>query len=185
MRLKVLTGAAMVAICLVAMSDPAAAQNNGAAKSPTLVKQLVTAMAARQLDTFVASDPAEPGRLLGALIVGDQLMVVNTRHKSADYLTEQIAKKQFREVYLSLQDGIAEGRVFFHDMGCDGLGSKDNLDIFYEGANGRTMLDGNWMAQGLTEIQYAEKQRVAEEKYVAALTVLLDAVKKLPVITEP
>jgi hypothetical protein len=182
MRLKVLTGAATVAMCLVALSTPAAAQETRPATSPVLVKQLVTAMAARQIDTVAAIDPDETGRLLGALIVGDQLMVISTRHKAADYLEQQIVKRQFRDVYMSLQDGIPEGRLFFHDLGCDGLGNAD-LDIFYEGARGRTMLDGNWMAQGLTETEYADKRRTAEEQYVKVLTALLDAVKKLPIIT--
>lgn len=182
MRLKVLTGAATVAICLVALSSSAAAQPTQPATSPVLVKQLVTAMAARQIDTVATLDPAEAGRLLGALIVGDQLMVISTRHKAAAYLEQQIGKREFREVYMSLQDGIADGRLFFHDLGCDGLVNGD-LDIFYEGARGRTLFDGNWVAQGLTEAEYAEKRRVAEEQYVKVLTALLDAVKKLPIIT--
>lgn len=182
MRLKVLTRAATVAICLVALSIPAAAQESRAGTSPVLVKQLVAAMAARQVDTLAAVDPEEPGRLLGALVVGDQLMVISTRHKASEYLELQIAKRQFRDVYMSLQDGIADGRLFFHDLGCDGFGNGD-LDIFYEGAKGRTMLDGNWEAQGLTEIEYTEKRRAAEEKYVKALSALLEAAKKLPIIT--
>jgi hypothetical protein len=56
MRLKVLTGAATVAICLVALSTPAAAQESRPGTSPVLVKQLVAAMAARQIDTIAAVD---------------------------------------------------------------------------------------------------------------------------------
>lgn len=182
MRLKVLTGAATVVISLVGLSIPAVAQDTRSATSPVLVKQLVTAMAARQLDTLAAIDPDEPGRLLGALVAGDQLMVISTRHKAAAYLELQVGKRQFREVYMSLQDGIPEGRLFFHDLGCDGFGSG-GLDLFYEGATGRTLLDGNWMAQGLSELEYADKRRLAEEHYVRVLTTLLEAVKKLPIIT--
>ena len=50
-------------------------------------------------------------------------------------------------------------------------------------SSGRTLLDGNWEAQSLTEAAYAEKRNAAEEKYVHALTVLLDAARKL--MTEP
>jgi hypothetical protein len=147
------------------------------------VKQLVAAMAARQVEVIAAPDPDEAGRLVGGLIVGDQLMVMSSMHKATDYLQLQIEKKQFRDVYMSLQDGIAGTRLFFHDLGCDGFGNGDNLDIFYEGAKGRTILDGNWMAQGITELEYAAKARMAEEKYIHALNVLLEAVKKLPIIT--
>lgn len=183
MRLMVRIGAAMTAICLVALSTPVVAQETGRAKSPELVKQLVTTMAARQLDSIAAVDPEEPGRLIAGLIVGDQLMIMSSKHKASAYLEQQIVKKEFREVYISLQDGIPASRLFFHDLGCDGFGKGDNLDIFYEGAKTRTMLDGNWMGQGMTEIEYAHKARVAEEQYVRALNVLLDAVKKLPIIT--
>lgn len=183
MRVKVLFAAAMVTVSLVASSSIAAGQPAPSATSPVLVKQLVAAMAARQVDAIAAPDPDEPGRLLGALIAGDQLMVISSFHKATGYLEQQITKKQFRDVYMSLQDGTAEGRLFFHDLGCDGFGTGENLDIFYEGAKGRTILDGNWMAQGISELEYAEKRRVAEEKYVHTLTVLLEAVKKLPIIT--
>ena len=183
MRVKVLFTAMLVAVCLVAATAPTAGQSAAPATSTVLVKQLVAVMAARQVDAVAAPDPDDTGRLLGALIVGDQLMVISSFHKATEYLELQITKKQFREVYLALQDGTSEGRLFFHDLGCDGFGNGNDLDIFYEGAKGRTMLDGNWMAQGLTELEYAEKRRVAEEKYVHALTVLLEAAKKLPIIT--
>jgi hypothetical protein len=182
MRLEVLTGSLTVALCLVALPTPAAARQTRPETSPVLVKQLVTMMAARQVDAVATVDPDEPGRLIGALIVGDQLMVISSRHKASEYLELQIGKRQFRDVYMSLQDGIAEGRLFFHDLGCDGFGSGD-LDIFYEGAKGRTLLDGNWLAQGITEPEYAEKRRGAEEKYVKALTALIEAARKLPIIT--
>ena len=183
MRGKVLFGAAITAICLVAQTVPAAAQQNGAGTSPALVKQLVAAMAARRIEAIAAPDPAEPGRLVAAALIADQMMVISSRHKATDYLTLQIEKKQFREVYDTLQDGIAEGRLFFHDLSCDGFNVKDSLDIFYEGKKDRTILDGNYLGQGLTEIEYADKAKAAEAQYAHALALLLDAVKKLPIIT--
>ena len=47
----------------------------------------------------------------------------------------------------------------------------------------RTMFDGNFMAQSLTELEYAAKRRTAEEKYVHSLTVLLEAIKTVPIVT--
>ena len=185
MRVKALFSAALVAVALVTtMAVPSAQQPQD---SSALVKQLVSAMAARQLDVVAAIDPDEPGRFLGAMVFpGVQMMVTSTRHKQPEYVTEQLGKRQFRTVYDALQYGLPAGRLLFHDLGCDGFkAGGDSIDLYYEDANTRTLLDGNYLAQGMTEEQYAQKQRDAEAKYVRSLTILLDAVKKLPIITVP
>lgn len=83
-----------------------------------------------------------------------------------------------------LQQGAATGRIMIHDMGSDGLvASTENIDIFYEGANDKVMLDGKWEAQSLTEAAYLAKQKDVDEKYSKLLSLLLDAVKKIPVPT--
>jgi hypothetical protein len=138
-------------------------------------------MAARQLDAIAAADPAEPGRFIAAIVFPDvQMLLVSSRHESADYLAHQIAQRQFRDVYSALHGGPAAGRHFFHDMGCDGLlAAAEDADIHYEGADRQTIFDGNWEAQSLTEAAYAERHKAADERYSRALTVLLEAVKRL------
>jgi hypothetical protein len=153
-------------------------------ESSILVKQLVTAMSAVKLEAIAAKDPADPSRTIAALAFpGVQLLVISSRHKSVDYVNMQLGKKDFRGVYEALQQGVPESRIFFHDIGCDGLVSNDYVDIFYEGPTQQTMFDGNWEAQSLTETAYLEKRKEAEAKYAHALSVLLDAVKKM--ITTP
>lgn len=185
MRVKALFAALIATVCLAAFTPVAASTDPPT--SPALVKQLVAAMAARQLDAIAAADPADPGRFIGALVFpGVQLLVISTEHKSADYIQLQINKRQFRDAYDALQLGIPASRIFFHDMGCDGFaGSEDHLDIYYEGAKDRTLLDGNWLGQSMTEEQYKEKRAHAERTYSHALTVLVEAVKKVPIVTEP
>ena len=169
------------AVCLALVAGTAHAQTE--TKSAQLVKQLVSAMTARQLDAIATADPDEPGRFIAALAFPEvQLLAVSSRHRAADYIALQISKKQFREVYVMLQEGTASTRFVVHDMGCDGI-VPDGVDIFYEGANEKMMLDGKWAEQSLTEAAYLEKQKAADEKYSRLLTVLLDAVKKLPVPT--
>ena len=171
------------AVCLALVAGTAHAQTE--TKSAQLVKQLVSAMAARQLDAIAAPDPDEPGRFIAALAFPDvQLLAVSARHRAADYINLQIGKKQFREVYVMLQDGTASTRLVMHDMGCDGI-VPGGVDIFYEGANEKMMFDGKWLEQSLTEAAYLEKQKGADEKYSRMLTILLDAVKKIPVPTRP
>lgn len=178
MRLAVAVG-----VCVALMGGAARAQTD--TKSAELTKQLVSAMTARQLDAIAVADPDEPGRFIAALVYPEvQTMAVSARHKAADYLTLQISKKQFQDVYILLQQGGASGRFMVHDMGSDGLvPSTDNVDTFYEGLHDKVMFDGKWDAQSLTMAAYAAKQKDADEKYSRMLTVLLEAVKKIPVPT--
>lgn len=172
-----------IAVCLALLSGSASAQTE--LRSAQLTKQLVSAMTVRQLDAIAVADPDEPGRFVAALVYPEvQLMAVSARHKAADYLALQISKKQFQEVYMLLQQGAATGRIMIHDMGSDGLvASNENVDIFYEGTNDKVVLDGKWEAQSLTEAAYVAKQKDVDEKYSKLLSLLLDAVKKLPVPT--
>ena len=169
------------AVCLALAAGTATAQTE--TKSAQLVKQLVSAMNARQLDAIAAPDPDEPGRFVAALAFPEvQLLAVSSRHRAADYLTLQIGKKQFREVYVMLQEGTASTRFVVHDMGCDGIVAAGSVDVIYDGAE-TTMLDGKWADQSMTEAAYMTKQADADQKYARILTILLEAVKKLPVPT--
>jgi hypothetical protein len=150
--------------------------------SPPLVRDLVAAMDTRGIDAIAAPDPSDPGRFVAALVFPDvQLLLVSSRHESAAALAGQIAKRQFRDVYVALQTGIADGRIFIHDMGCDGVrDDAEDIDVFYEGAGRRTVFDGRWEAQELTEAAYLQKHQNADEHYARALTLLLEAVRRLP-----
>ena len=171
------------AVCVALGTGAASAQTE--TKSAQLVKQLVSAMAVRQLDAIAAADPEEPGRFVAALAFPEvQLLAVSSRPRAADYIMQQIGKKQFREVYGMLQEGSAATRLVVHDMGCDGIVSG-GVDILYEGPTEKMMFDGKWLEQSLTEAAYLEKQKGADEKYSRMLTVLLDAVRKIPVPTRP
>jgi hypothetical protein len=107
------------------------------------------------------------------------MLVISSHHKSVDYVTMQLGKRDFREVYDALQQGVPESRLFFHDMGCDGFVRNDSIDIFYEGPTAQTLLDGDWAAQSLTETAYDAKRKAAEAQYAHALRVLLDAARKI------
>lgn len=179
MRVKVLFLVVTTAVCLVAPPVAAPATSEEAPRSAALVQQLVAAMETLKLDAIAAPDPQAAGRVVAALsFPGVQLLVMSAEHQSLPYLKGQIAKREYREVYEELHRGVPASRLFFHDMGCDGLGQGDSVDIFYEGPTQRTLFDGNWIAQSLTETGYAEKLKEAEAKYVHALTVLLDAARR-------
>ena len=151
--------------------------------SPPLVKQFVAAMSARQLDAIAVPDLNEPGRFIAALVFPDvQMLVVSSRHASPEVLQRLIANTRYRDVYLPLNDGASEGRLFFQDMGCDGVQDEaSDTDVFYEGVSGRTIFDGQWRAQSLTAAAYAKKQEEADLYYSRALAQLLHAVRQIPV----
>jgi hypothetical protein len=181
MRVKARILVAATAVCLTVPAASARVTPSGPGPtSGELARQLVSIMAALRIDTIAAPDPAEPGRIVAAMSFPDvQLLVASARHKSFDHLSTLIAKRQFQPVYEAIQQGEPVSRLFFHDMGCDGFSSGEHVDIFYEGRTEKTLLDGNLAAQGLAEAGYAEKLKAAEEKYVHALTLLLDAAKQL------
>lgn len=172
-----------IVVCLALVSGTASGQTEP--RSAQLAKQLVSAMAARQLDAIAAVDPDEPGRFIAALAFPEvQLLAVSSRHKAADYLALQISKKQFREVYVLLQESTAATRLMVQDMGCDGfVADANNVDTFYEGTDEKMRFDSKWEAQSLTDATYTAKHKAADEKYSRLLTILLDAVKKIPVPT--
>ena len=198
MRVKVLFPVIAAAFCLAAstpaaqtvplvgepMALPAmpmvAAAPAEIPQSSILVKRLVTAMSAVKLEAIAAKDPADPGRFVAALVFpGVQVLVISSHHKSVDYVTMQLGKREFREVYDALQQGVPESQLLFHDMGCDGFVRNDSIDIVYEGPTAQTLLDGDWAAQSLTETAYDAKRKAAEAQYAHALNVLLDAVKRI------
>lgn len=150
--------------------------------SPALVRQLVSVMAARNLDAIAVADRSEPGRFLAALVFPEvQMLVVSARTESPAQVNSLIAAGKFRDVYVMLQAGPDDGRFFLHDMGCDGVQEEPkDSDIVYEGAKGRTILDGNWAAQSLTAEEYGKKIEEADERYSRALAVLLDAARRIP-----
>lgn len=170
-----------VLMCLILLAALPAAES-AERGSPALVRQLVSAMGARNLDAIAVADRTEPGRFLAALVFPDvQMLVVSSRHDSAAQINGMIAAGKYRDVYIMLQAGVPEGRFFFHDMGCDGVQEEPkDSDIYYEGATRRTILDGNWVAQAITADEYTKKIEEADERYSRALAVLLDAVRRIP-----
>ena len=154
------------------------------ATSPALAKQLVSLMTERHLDTVAAPDPTAPDRYIAAMAFPDvQLLVVAARYPSPDYLKEQVAQKQYREVYTSLQSNpIQESKLFFQDLGADGLrgGGGDAADVMYERGTVQTILDGNWKKSKMNEAAYSKKFEDADVQYSKLLTTLIDALRAQP-----
>jgi hypothetical protein len=173
-------GAVALALALGVGSGQAAAQES---KSAPLVKELTALMDQRKLDAIAAKSPESPDQFVGALYFpGLQLLVVVARYSVPPLLNERILKKEYREVYIDLNSAsIPDSKVFFEDLRADGLFPRrdgDNPFDIYEGGGRRVLFDGDWRKQKLSEQEYTEAFRNADQQYVKAIEALLAELKK-------
>ena len=175
--LKYAIGAAMM--CGILASDSPLTAAPEEMTSAALAKELSSVMTAARLDAIAFEDPEEPGRYIAAMLFPDvQLLMVTARHSSPDYVTWQIGQKQYREVYALLQQsGPADSRLFFQDLGVDGLPKpgQDSVDVMYE-RGAQTLFGGDGM-NGASKGAYDNKLRDAEAKYSRLLRLSIDAVR--------
>lgn len=151
--------------------------------SAEAARALATALDAAKLDSIAAADPAEEGRFVGALYFpGVQLLVVSAKYAVPVLLTDRIAKKEYRDVYLDLNGATDPAtKVFIEDLGADGLvaraGRDEPADV-HEAAGKRIRFDRDWNAPGMSEDDYRKAFAEADAQYVAMLKALLAQVRK-------
>ena len=169
--------ATRIACLCLALIGAAAAAPAQTLTSAQLAKQLVTTLAGSKLDAIAARDPGAPNRVIAALAFPDsQLLVVTATYPDTAGLDALLANSMYRDVYSALQQpSFNQGKLFFQDLGCDGLQSgSDSVDIMYEDGKTQTIFDGNWKKQKLSESEYQQRVRSAEERYARLLSVLID-----------
>lgn len=166
------------AVAATWFGQPAAASAQDL-KSPALAKEFASAMANAKLEAIAFEDPQEPDRFVAAMLYpGVQLLMVAARHTSPDYLTWQIQQKQYKDVYgLLQQGGLTDTRVFFQDLGADGLptSSESRVDVMYE-KGVQTLFDGG-SGNGDSKREYPEKLRKADQQYSRLLQLAIDAAR--------
>jgi hypothetical protein len=175
-----------IAICLVgATSLMPMALDAAPAQAPTsaaLAKQLTDAMSTAGADALAVRDPEAPGRAIAVLAFPQsQLLVIAGAYPDQTTLDALLANRMYRDVYSGLQQPTAnQGKVFFQDMGCDGLdpAGRSSVDIMYENATSQTIFDGDWKKQKISQSAYEERAKKAEERYARLLSVLLSAIQK-------
>jgi hypothetical protein len=162
----------------LSVSPPASAQES---KSAPLAKQLAAALDSAKLDCIAAADPDAPDAFAAALYFpGMQLLVVAGKYSVPQLLTTRLAKKEYRDVYLDL-NGAATAKVFLEDPGADGLKAKRESNQAFdqvEIAGKRTLFDGDWKAQRISEQDYLKTFSTADERYAQILAALLAQLKK-------
>jgi len=168
----------LTVLAALSLAAPASGQDS---KSAPLAKQLSAALDAGKLDSIGAMDPSAPDVFHAALYFpGTELLVVSGRYSAPQLLTARLARKEYRDVYLDL-NGAATEKVFIEDPGSDGLKPKrENNQAFdqAEMSGKRTMFDGEWKSQKLSEQEYMKAFSAADERYAQILTALLAQLKK-------
>jgi hypothetical protein len=152
------------------------------AKSGPLAKQLAAALDAMKIDSVAAKDPANPGVYIGALYIPNfQLLVIANSYSAPSLLDTRIAKKEYRDVYIDLNSATtAATRLFVEDLGADGVKAKreDNQGFdAVENKGARTVFDGDWRKQKMSEEDYMKAFAAADERYAQVLTALLAQMK--------
>jgi hypothetical protein len=132
-------------------------------------------MSTHQQTAMAVKDP-ETGEFVAALFFPEvQLLVVSARPSASAYLDEQIAAKKFQEVYVALQDSsLRSSRVFFQDLGADGLHADggDSVDVFYDHGQ-QILFDGQPRKHKLSEEVYRDKFGAADARYARIVDLLL------------
>jgi hypothetical protein len=174
--MKLLTAAVLA----LSLSSPALAQES---KSAPLAKQLAAALDAAKLDCIAAKDPSAPDVFVAALYFpGVQLLVVSGKYSVPQLLNERLAKKEYRDTYLDLNGAaVPASKIFLEDPGADGLKAKrEENQAFdsYEADGKRTMFDGDWKRQKVSEQDYMKTFADADARYTQILTALLAQLKK-------
>jgi hypothetical protein len=180
--MKLLTRAAVCPLVAFICMSPAAVSAQES-KSAPLAKQLAAALDVGKLDSIAAKDPSAPDAFVAALYFpGLQLLVISGKYSVPQLLTDRVGRKEYRDVYLDLNGAsIADTKVFIEDPGADGIKAKreeNQAFVQCEMAGKRTMLNGDWKTQKMSEQDYMKAYTAADDRYSQILAALLAQAKK-------
>jgi hypothetical protein len=151
-------------------------------KSGELAKQLTQLLDSKKLDTIAVADTQSPGTYVAALYFpGTQLLVVSAKYTQPSLLSDLIARKDFRGVYVELSSAsIQSSKLLVMDAYANGLSPKPSGDqpadsIDRGGKESR--FDGAWKKAKIPEADYLKTFSEADTDYVRLLQMLLAQLK--------
>jgi hypothetical protein len=167
---------------LVAASTSVSLVHAQESKSATLAKELTELLQSRKLDSVATRMPSTTDQFAAALFFPGQLIVVTARSAAPPIVNEKLARREYRDVYIDLNSAsIPESRVMITDGGADGLRAKrdPNQPFDMHDAGGKSVrFDGNWREDRMSEKDYMSVFSQADEAYVAAVSALINELKK-------
>ena len=168
----------IVVTCILLLAPlPAVAQD---AKTAGLAGELVKLLDARKLDSVAAKIQGD--EYVGALyFAGSQLLVVKARYSVPERMDEQLAKRNYRDVYIDLNSAsVPASKVLVSDLGANGLYARrreNQFDTADLGGRSYTF-DGEWSRAKLSEQEYMKAFQSTETEYVKMLEALVAELKK-------
>lgn len=148
-------------------------------KSRAAAKRLSDAMDRLKLDSIAAPDPAAPETFVAALYFpGAQLLVVSAQYAVPSLLHTKLTNREYRDIYIDLNSASVAGtKTFVMDQGADGLVAKPEESHgadTWEQADKTVTFDGDWRGAKLSEQDYMQAFRAADERYARMLTLLAE-----------
>ncbi|MEO6235373.1 MAG: hypothetical protein ABIQ52_00135 [Vicinamibacterales bacterium] len=174
--IRAAVGVLTLFLCLPAVS---AAQD---VKSGDLVRQLGLLLDAKKLDTVATADGQNPGTFIAAMYFpGTQLLLVSAQYTAPGLLTELLARKDFRGVYVELSSAsVQSSKMFVRDAYANGLMLKpagDQPADSVESAGKEAVFNGAWKKAKITEADYLKSYTDADAAYTRALQLLIMQLK--------
>jgi hypothetical protein len=151
-------------------------------KSSDLARQLTQLLDSKKLDTVAAADAQNPGTFVAAMYFpGTQLLVVSAKYTAPALLTELLARKDFRGVYVELSSAsVQSSRLFVRDAYANGLMVKPSGEQpadSVETAGKEATFDGGWKKAKITEADYLKSYADADAAYTRVLQSLIAHLK--------
>jgi hypothetical protein len=170
---------ALFALLVSSFAVPAAAQD---LRSGDVARQLTQLLDSKKLDTFAVADAKNPGTYVAAMhIPGAQLLVVSAKYAAPAMLTELLARKDFRGVYVELSSAsIPSSKLLVMDAYANGLSPKPSGDQPADSIDrGGTLstFDGGWKKAKITEADYMKSYGEADATYTQLLQLLVNNLK--------
>jgi hypothetical protein len=165
----------------VVLALPVAARAQDA-KSADLAKQLAQLLDEKKLDAIATADAQNAGVFAAALYYpGTELLVVSAKYAAPSLLTDKIAQKNYRDVYVDLNSAsVAGSKIFVMDIGADGLVPKPKGDAPPDSVErGTTSIsfDGEYKKAKMTEAEYTKAFAQADADYAQILQQLIAKLK--------
>jgi hypothetical protein len=171
----------LVVVLTVALCLPAAARAQDV-KSADVARQLTQLLDSKKLDTVAIADAQNPGTFIAAMYFpGTQLLDVSAQYSAPAMLTELLARKDFRGVYVELSSAsVQSSRLFVRDAYANGLMVKPSGEQpadSVETAGKEATFDGGWKKAKMTEADYLKSYADADAAYARALQSLVTHLK--------
>jgi hypothetical protein len=171
--------ALVLSLALLTVPAAAAAQD---VKSGDLAKQLTLLLDTKKLDSVAAADAANPGTYIAAVYIpGTQLLVVSAKYTQPSLLTDLIARKDFRGVYVELTSAsIQSTKTLVMDAYANGLLPKpagDQPPDSIDRAGTESRFDGAWKKAKIPEADYLKNFGDADAAYSHLLQMLVNHLK--------